>query len=460
MASSKSVPTAVGGYARISDDQAEGWGVESQAADIRAYCRERGWPEPTIFVDNDITASKSKRRPEFEKLIERIRGGLSLVVAGHLDRMYRSPRELEDLIDLVEKTGLVIHTVHGGRYDLGPSDGRAFARVVCSFAKKESEDKARRVSRRRLSDAQLGRPSPGGRRALGYTADRLHLVPEEAAAIRQAADLVLSGGTLGGAQRLLAQRGLLNPKGGPLDLGTVRRSLASARLAGIRVYKGQRVALGVWPAIVTEEEHERLVALLLDPRRQRPAGSTARSHVLSGFLTCGLCNTKLTVNASASGKAVSRCRACFGVTISEPPLLAFVRESVFVLLVEFDPFAGIEAGDVEDVGPLRAEIASLENRIDRANEAYLAGAFSPGELAIAKDAAKKDLDAAYRRLAEASGRKSLDNVPRNFGELGAMWRSSDLSWKRELLDALVISIEVHPVGRGMQTLDRVWIHWR
>ena len=57
-------------------------------------------------------------------------GDLDCVVCWHPDRLHRSPRELEDFIDLVEKTGAAVATVTSGDYDLATGDGRFVAPLI------------------------------------------------------------------------------------------------------------------------------------------------------------------------------------------------------------------------------------------------------------------------------------------------------------------------------------------
>ena len=75
------------------------------------------------------------------------------------------PKELEGFIDLVEITGVRVAVVSGGDYDLTTPDGRLAARIVGAVARKESEDRSRRVRRKHLELAERGgRPdsSAGG----------------------------------------------------------------------------------------------------------------------------------------------------------------------------------------------------------------------------------------------------------------------------------------------------------
>lgn len=384
-------------------------------------------------------------------------GYVDTIVVAHLDRLYRSPRELEDLIDLVEKTGLTIVSVHGGDYDLATSDGRAFARVVTSFAKKESEDKARRVTRRRLSDAKEGKPSPGGLRPLGYTADGLHLHPVEAPIVRSVVEYLLDGGTLHGATRLVADAGLTASSGRPIARATLRRTLSSHRLVGRRVYRGEVVATDCWPAIVTPEEHDRLVAILRDPTRQQPANSAARRHVLSGFVYCAPCDRRMEA-ATNKRRPIYRCLGC-GASIVTAPLVEFVVTSVLLWISESAYAEGADDTTV-DVTPIRAEIAALEARIERANEAYLAGAFSADELARAKATTSAALSDAYDRLGAASGRRALSSLPRTFDELVARWGGANLTQRRDILDAAITRVEISRARPDLKGLDRAAIVYR
>ena len=64
-------------------------------------CRERGWLDTLEYVDNDFSATNGKRRPAYQQMLTDIRAGeIDRIGVWDLDRLYRQPRELEDLIDL------------------------------------------------------------------------------------------------------------------------------------------------------------------------------------------------------------------------------------------------------------------------------------------------------------------------------------------------------------------------
>jgi len=137
-------------YTRISwDPDGQRAGVERQRLDCEALCGDRGWEIAQYFEDNDRSAYSGKRRPAYECLLAAVEERrLDAVVTWHNDRLHRSPRELESFIDLVERSGVRVAVVTGGDYDLTTPEGRFTARIVGAVARKESEDRSRRVRRK------------------------------------------------------------------------------------------------------------------------------------------------------------------------------------------------------------------------------------------------------------------------------------------------------------------------
>jgi len=92
-------------YVRFSaDPQGTALGVERQRADCEALCERRSWKVAEVYVDNDVSATSSKPRPAYARLLEDIDAGVvDAVVVWDLDRLYRKPAELEDFMLLAEK---------------------------------------------------------------------------------------------------------------------------------------------------------------------------------------------------------------------------------------------------------------------------------------------------------------------------------------------------------------------
>ena len=76
-------------------------------------------------------------------------GTIDGVVVYHLDRLHRQPQELEEFFDVCKAAGVDrLGDGDGRRIDLATRDGQFQARILGAVAKKESDDKSRRIRRK------------------------------------------------------------------------------------------------------------------------------------------------------------------------------------------------------------------------------------------------------------------------------------------------------------------------
>lgn len=311
-------PKAAAIYCRISDDrEGEGLGVARQEEDCRALAKRLGWVVAGLYVDNDISAFKGKVRPDYRRLLEDIRtGAVDGLISWHPDRVHRSPRELEEFIDIVEAARILIATVQGGQYDLTTAAGRGNARIVGAVARMESEHKSERIRRKHEQLAKQGRRSGGSGRAFGYSVEletptpnadgkvegkkvvrKLTICEPEAKLIRDGARRVLAGESVRSVTRRWAKSGLKTSTGKAWIASGVRNVLNSARIAGLREYEEEFYKAN-WPGVISREEWERLRALLSDPLRR--TNRIARKYLLAGLLHCSMCGQKLVARPRAA----------------------------------------------------------------------------------------------------------------------------------------------------------------
>lgn len=293
-------------YLRISEDRTgEEAGVERQRDDCLSLCARLGLDvaEPDVFMDNDTSAYLDKKRPDFARMLARIKLGPSRVVVWHVDRLYRRPRELEDLIDLVETHPIRIEAVMGGAFDLNTHEGRLMARQLVAMAAYESGHKADRIRRANRQKAERG--DWHGAAKFGYGTGGV-LIPEQAAVVREMADRFLAGQSLRSITAWLNdESGFPAPQAktgktlGVWHATTVKSILVSARISGQRAYEPTRrrgdgpngreiLGPGNWPAIITPEETTRIRAMLSNPDRRVGASSI---NLLSAIATCGKCGS-------------------------------------------------------------------------------------------------------------------------------------------------------------------------
>jgi site-specific DNA recombinase len=275
-------------YARISLDRKEGAGVARQLADCRALASERGYEVVGEYVDNDVSAVRKKRRPEFDRMRSDL-GTFDVLIAYHPDRLYRNTRDLEDLIDATE--GLEVVTVKAGDMDLGSATGRMVARLLGATSRHESDRIGERVARAKKERAVQGLPSGGGMRPFGWKLDRVTPEPREAAALVDAAERVAAGGSVGLEARRLNAQGFLTSGGRPWTHGALLRVLMAPRISGMRQYKGVVVGEAAWPSLIDEQTRQRIVVMASGRRGgSRPQ---RRKSLLSGLISCAYCSQPL-----------------------------------------------------------------------------------------------------------------------------------------------------------------------
>lgn len=448
-------------YCRISRDrEGAGLGVRRQEKDCREFAEVRGWPVGKVWVDNDLGAYAGKKRPGFEAALARLAArDIDGIIVWHLDRLTRRPVELERVIDVIEKSGGSIATVTGGDYDLTTTDGRAMARVVGAFARKESEDKSRRNRRKHLELAQAGVPV-GGTRPFGYDDDKVTVRPDEAAVIRDAARAVLEGDSLRSVCLRWNEQGLAGPRGGRWTQTAIRRILVSPRLVGLRSLGDTVVGPGQWEAILDRDTWERVKATLAE-RATSPLPFQSRRYLLTGFLRCGKCGSLLIARARSDRRRTYVCTnnpdkgGCGGIRIVAEPLEDYVTKralSVLELRGKRRPSDPTE--------PLLAELERLEaDQAQAARDYYADRVIGRAEFLAASEAISRRIGEVRGQLARITGEERADLDP---VRLRGEWKSLTLERQRSVIAAAVVGITVRPAVRGRNWFDtdRVNIDWR
>lgn len=218
------------------------------------------------------------------------------MIVWHLDRLYRRPRELEQLLDLLDTHPIGVETVQGGSFDLNRHEGRLFARQLVAFANYESALKGARVSRAHQQRARQG--SWHGRASYGYQAGgTLH--PDQAPVLRRIARDYLAGCSETEITRRLNAEGIAAPSTNGWHLSTVQTILRSDRLHQQRVTRtGERIN-GRWESVITTDESTLIRALQLLP--QRRTTNSSRS-LLGGLARCAACKRGMVVAYSGGGR--------------------------------------------------------------------------------------------------------------------------------------------------------------
>lgn len=445
--------TIAGIYARISDDRAgAGLGVVRQEGDCRALAEKLGWAVGEVYTDNDISAyDRRRRRPSWTRMLSDLEAGrIGAVIAWHPDRMYRRMSDLLLLIDLCEKQSIPVATVTAGAINLGDPTGRAVAKTVAAWAEHESEHKAARARRKEREMAEAGRPH-GGLRPFGYAADRVTVVPAEAAAVVDCARRVLAGESLRALANDLDSRGVPTVTGVPWSPTVLRMMLLRPRYAGLREHHGQTYP-AAWPAILPTDVHLALTARMTDPAR-RTSGS-ARVNLLTGLIACDACREPMTVHYGGANRPITSqvsyyCQPCqmYG---SRTGCDERVIELVLEALADPELRASLSGGEPEQDD--EAVLVAGHARLEEIGREF--GSAS-GPMAVVARAAISEVDARMQaaRLRLASRGASRSALP----DLQAMdrpaWDALPLPTRRALIAGFFPDLRLRRPTSPARTFD-------
>jgi len=478
---------------------------------LRERAEAYRWRVGEVIVENDMSggrpkpASAFKRRkvvlpdgstgwrvlrPGFRRLLDRLRSGKAqAVLAVDLDRAVRDPRDLEDLIDVVQETGANARSVSGSlRFTDGGSDAEiTLARVMVTMANKASRDTARRVSAARLRQAINGEYG-GGRRPYGFCAGPPRMpdgarseespcpwhegrdcragitpIPAETAVIVDCSHRLLQGVSLGALAADLRDQQAPTVTGAPWSAETLREVLLRPRNAGLVVHQDKILAgvVAPWEAIVAPEVFDAVVAKLTDPARRTGPGPAPRWQG-SGVYRCGVCtppgteaSRPVTVEVTLGGRApryrckqhnhLSRDAAHTDDLVTLHVLYALTHDRAYELLTPAtDP--GIDAP------ALRAQRAAIKATLARYAREEVLGTRTPEQVTAATLTGTQRITEIDQLLNANVTHDPLAELINTADPVQA-WADTPLGSKRILIDRLM-TVTILPIGRAGRGFDR------
>lgn len=459
-------------YVRISRDlDGTGLGVARQRKDCEALAKRLGWSVVEVYDDNDTSATNGKPRPGYERMMRDAGAGrLDAVLVWDVDRLTRTPRELEDVIDHAGRLGLKLASV-GGDIDLGTEQGRMLARMKGTVARYEVEQASRRIKAKHKELAAAGQhvgPRPFG---WDFAEDRRLVVNHaEAEVVRECVRRVLRGEGLWRIRNDLNERGIRTSTGGEWQTQTLRRMLLRWRNAGVRTHKGQEAGPGQWQALIARETHERVISILTDPRRRANNRGTAVKYLLTGIARCGVCERSV-VGTNAFTYEVNGYRrkgeetaprkvrhyphaykcphtGCMKVQRRMADVDELV-EQVVVGLLERDGVR-VLGGDPSVAEEARTRIGALEAKLALAADHFAADEWTAEQVQRVNAKLRPELEAERARLRRSMPAESLEEFAG--ASASAAWAHAGVETRRRILsvlgDAIGMRIVLDRVGSG------------
>lgn len=451
-------------YTRISKDtEGTELGVQRQEADCRREAERRGWDVVQVYTDNDVSATRSKVRPEYQRMLRDVESGhIQAIVVWAVDRLTRTPRELEDVIDLADKRGLTFANV-GGTIDLSTPEGRAMARNLGTFARLEVENQAKRLRRKFQEKAEKGEPhghSPYGyRRVDGRDVPD----PDEAAIVQECARRILGRESLRAVTIDLNRRRVPAPKSAQWNTTILRQILLRPSNAGLRSHRGVVIGPSTSVPILNEDVHAQLLALLTDPtRRDNNAGPTPK-YLLSGIARCGRCGGRMrrTVGRLEKGRrqpAAYQCAECYRIRRHQENVDEVVEAAIVARLSLPDAVEMFAVGDSAAADESRREIAAIDAKLETTADQFASDEITATQLKRITATLRTRREKAAARLEAAKPRNILTDVAGDHA--ASRWAALPLTAKREAVD-LLMTVTIQPAGIGRRfDPETVKIRWR
>lgn len=363
----------VAAYCRVSTDSDEQAG--SYDVQIKHYTNQiesnPEWTLAGVFADDGISGTNTKKRDEFNRMIEEcLAGKIDMVLTKSISRFARNTLDCLKYVRQLKERGVAVYFEKENINTLD-SKGEVMITIMASLAQQESESISKNVKLGIDFRNKQGKVQVNHNRFLGYTKDAEgHLIidPEQAEVVKRIYREYLEGASLDGIAKGLEADGILTGAGGSRwHTSTLRQILTNEKYMGdallqktctIDVLNKTRVKNnGIAAQYYVEDDHEAIIPKELYMRVQeemvrrrnvqtRPNGKKcvySCIHCFSQIVVCGKCGDifrRIHWNNHGCKSIVWRCAgrlegsssACSARTVNEKELEQVVLKALNELL--------------------------------------------------------------------------------------------------------------------------------
>lgn len=402
--------TPVRCYRRVStDEQAQtGFSLAFQDEKLRNYIQSQvDWVIASTYTDDGYSA-KNTNRPDLQRLLAECQPG-DVVLVYRLDRLTRSVRDLDMLLQTFEKRSIYLRSVTES-IDTTTANGRLFLRMVIEIAQWERETISERVvdgMQRKIREGGW----TGGRPPFGYEAipsgvvkgrkELKKLVPDPNTAhlVPSIFQRYLDGyGIRALAVWLNDDVAVKTSRGVKFRASGISRILQNEFYCGLVKIVDKRTGdvsyvEGEHPALISRDLFEAVSSMFESRKMTAPRHATGR-YPLTGISRCGICLGAIDVVAhkrkTAPNYYTYRCRrygsgqgctfTSFAGPLAEKAVIdkivsyALVPKHIDELIDEFHKTQENRSGlDAAEVARLRTDLITAKTAIQRWDQAYETG---------------------------------------------------------------------------------------
>lgn len=208
----------VAAYCRVSTDSEEqATSYEAQIEHYTNYIKSNPeWELAGIFADEGITGTNTKKREEFNRMIEEcMQGKIDMIITKSISRFARNTLDCLKYIRQLKEKNIPVYFEKENINTLD-SKGEILLTIMASLAQQESQSLSQNVKLGIQYRYQQGKIHINHNRFLGYTKDKdgnLVIVPEEAEIVKRIYREYLEGSSMLQIARGLEADGILTGAG-------------------------------------------------------------------------------------------------------------------------------------------------------------------------------------------------------------------------------------------------------
>lgn len=210
----------VAAYCRVSTETEEqNSSYEVQVSHYTEFIKKNAeWEFAGIFADDGISGTNTKKRDEFNRMIDEcMEGNIDLVITKSISRFARNTLDCLKYIRQLKDKNI---SVFFEKENINTMDakGEVLLTIMASLAQQESQSLSQNVKLGLQYRYQQGKVQINHNRFMGYTKDEegnLIIIPEEAEIIKRIYREYLEGKSLAGIGRDLEKDGILTAAGKP-----------------------------------------------------------------------------------------------------------------------------------------------------------------------------------------------------------------------------------------------------
>ena len=454
-------------YCRVStEDQArEGYSLPEQQEKLKDLCKYRDYNIYGIYEDAGISGKDMEHRPQFQRMLEDVRGGkVNVIVAYKLDRLTRSVRDLEILISELEKYNCSLECAMDD-INTSTANGRFFVRMLTVLSQLEIE----RVSER-TKFGMVGAIKDGHipvRKTLGFMRKDKKLIinPAESEIVERIFNLYYKGKSYQQIANIFNEEKVLNKKW--YDT-TILKTLSNPLYKGDFV-SGTRTGNPVlYENVVKPIISKKLWEECQEQTRKNTRNYTRRNdYIFFQKIICPHCKRIMACKAPGGSKKkyiYYQCNSC-KTYIREDKLIELLVDEI-TQIIEYDSivrkhFAPLLKKKLENTNELLLkELNTLKDKIIRLKDAYLNEIISLEEYKEDKNYLENIIKDIERKIKEEQEleqynftfedimlKRDIESVKsfiNPFYELNfqSKWNELPISERQELITSYIDNIEV------------------